>query len=246
MQLSILDYALSEQDIRKIKRRQLTIETSSNQLSRSVQNVSIPLTSEEFVPFRIFKKIIQSIEDKIQLIDDRLDNRERLIKITSAQDLRSSKSTIIQDFDETNQKVVRKQQQSQDFTKEEPLHNRLNLFEKKITSQQDTIHKLLKETDIFKKDIEQKVAEQLKHFSWSLDKFTKDSRELLIKVEDILAQHKEIYQHLQKTKDDLEFFKAEQMNSNEAFTQKQQDIENNVQIIDQFINYTLNKMKLTY
>lgn len=53
--------------------------------------------------------------------------------------------------------------------------SRLNLFEKKITLQDEKLGKLAKDQDNFKKDIESKLKEQFKSFEWSIEKFNKQS-----------------------------------------------------------------------
>ncbi|CAK69389.1 unnamed protein product (macronuclear) [Paramecium tetraurelia] len=251
--MSLLEYALSESNLSmNIKKRNLTIETQSIQTSPNLfQNnqadlellVDMHSQNKQWVSMELFRLIIQKIEEKLSEIDERLDNREGFQNITQKYSVQKKMSKSYQqgDFsqmDQSQDELESKLQISQakklnisqlkkseirEIRNEEPLIGRQNLLEKKLVSMEEKQTKIQKEMSNFTLEIESKIQQCIKQIDWSLEKFNKFSSELLDKVKDVTDNHTEIFQHLQKNKEDINYVRisAEHFNQN-TLTQLEQ------------------------
>lgn len=74
-----MDYVLNEQEIKYIKRRNLTIETVHNASPKYSANSKLSNSSiDEFVSMRMFRALIAQIEDRLNDLDLRVENKEKL------------------------------------------------------------------------------------------------------------------------------------------------------------------------
>ncbi|CAD8193594.1 unnamed protein product [Paramecium octaurelia] len=251
--MSLLEYALSESNLSmNIKKRNLTIETQSIQTSPNLfQNnqadlellVDMHSQNKQWVSMELFRLIIQKIEEKLSEIDERLDNREGFQNITQKYSLQKKMSKSYQqgDFsqmDQSQDELESKLQISQtkklnisqlkkseirEIRNDEPLIGRQNLLEKKLVQLEEKQTKIQKEMSNFTLDIESKIQQCIKQIDWSLEKFNKFSSELLDKVKDVTDNHTEIFQHLQKNKEDINYVRisVEHFNQN-TLTQLEQ------------------------
>ncbi|CAD8192191.1 unnamed protein product [Paramecium pentaurelia] len=251
--MSLLEYALSESNLSmNIKKRNLTIETQSIQTSPNLfQNnqadlellVDMHSQNKQWVTMELFRLIIQKIEEKFNEIEQRLDNREGFQNLTQKyiQQKKMSKSYQQGDFsqmDQSQDEVESKLQISQtkrlnisqlkkseikEIRNDEPLIGRQNLLEKKLVQLEDKQTKIQKEINNFTLEIESKIQQCIKQIDWSLEKFNKFSQELLDKVKNVTDNHTEIFQHIQKNKEDINYVRisVEHFNQN-TLTQLEQ------------------------
>ncbi|CAD8097752.1 unnamed protein product [Paramecium primaurelia] len=251
--MSLLEYALSESNLSmNIKKRNLTIETQSIQTSPNLfQNnqadlellVDMHSQNKQWVTMELFRLIIQKIEEKFNEIEQRLDNREGFQNLTQKyiQQKKMSKSYQQGDFsqmDQSQDEVESKLQISQtkrlnisqlkkseikEIRNDEPLIGRQNLLEKKLVQLEEKQIKIQKEINNFTLEIESKIQQCIKQIDWSLEKFNKFSQELLDKVKNVTDNHTEIFQHIQKNKEDINYVRisVEHFNQN-TLTQLEQ------------------------
>ncbi|CAD8127664.1 unnamed protein product [Paramecium sonneborni] len=280
--MSLLEYALSESNLSmNIKRRNLTIETQSMQTSPNIfQNTQADLEllldmnsqNKQWVSIDLFRLIIRKIEEKFSEFEARLDNREGFQNLTQKCTIQKKMSKSYQqaDFsqmDQSQDELDSKLQISQtkrlntsqlkkseikEIRNDEPLIGRQNLLEKKLVQLEEKQIKIQKEVSNFTLDIESKIQQCIKQIDWSLEKFNKFSQELLDKVKDVTDNHTEIFQHLQKNKEDINYVRisAEHFNQNvltqiEQISTSIQNLNNFVGKHDQELNYYKEIIQIT-
>jgi hypothetical protein len=67
----------------------------------------------------------------------------------------------------------------------------------------ERIGKLIKDDEVFKRDIEKNLSEQLKKTDKALERFSYQAKEIISKIEDISVHHQEQSLLIYQVKDDL-------------------------------------------